>query len=158
MKKNATKDQLPAKIDKKWRIGIVTASFYKAESDQLVQGAKKLLIAAGIPDKNISVYEVPGSFEVPLIGAALAEKKAVDALIAFGIIVEGETHHARLLANAATQGIMDVQIKYRIPFAFEILYVDTMKQAQERIFGEYNKGTEAAHAVLHSLALLKEIK
>ena len=157
MKKITTTRPLPAAINTAWRIGIVTANFYKTESDQLVEGAKQLLTHAGIPEANITVYEVPGSIEVPLIGAALAKEHAVDALIGFGIIVEGETAHARLLAEAATRGLMDVQLTYRIPFAFEILYVHTLAQAQERAIGDHNKGAEAAHAVLHSLALLENI-
>ena len=101
---------------------------------------------------------MPGSFEIPLIGAALAEQGAVDALIGFGIIVEGETHHARLLADAATEGIMDTQLTYHIPFAFEVLYVKSLEDARARTTGNSNKGIEAAVAVLHSLALLKKIR
>ena len=136
----------------------MASSFYKKEIDALIAGAKKVFLDAGIPKGNVTVYEVPGSFEIPLIGAELAEQEAVDALIGFGIIVEGETHHARLLADAATEGIMDTQLTYHIPFAFEVLYVKSLEDARARTTGNSNKGIEAAVAVLHSLAVLNKIR
>jgi len=148
----------PLQADPSWRIGIVHSSFYTEEMSGLVEGARNFLLGAGIPAKNVTVHPVAGSFEVPLIGAALAEGKKVDALIGLGIIVEGETHHARLLAEQAARGIMDVQVRYRMPFAFEILYVDSLDQALERTRPGSNKGEEAAYAVLHSLAELKRLQ
>jgi 6,7-dimethyl-8-ribityllumazine synthase len=72
----------------------------------------------------------------------------VDALIGLGIIVQGETKHADLLAAESTRGLMDVQLQYKLPFAFEILWVDDIAHARARS----EKGAEAAIAVLHSLA------
>lgn len=148
----------PAHVDPRWRVGIVASSYYKEEIDGLIEGAKQTLMDAGIDAQNISVHQAPGSFEIPLIGAALAEAEKVDALMGFGIIVEGATHHARLLAEATTYGIMETQMTYHIPFAFEVLYVNKLEDAQERAVGPSNKGIEAAVAVLHSLAALKAIK
>lgn len=145
-------------IDPKWRIGIVYSSFYGEEIQSMVQTAQAVLEKAGIDPQCITDHPVAGSFEVPLIGRALAEAKEVDALIGIGIIVEGETHHARLLADAAAQGMMDVQMRFGLPFAFEILYVKTFEDAKVRALGEHNKGEEAAYAVLHSLAELKRIR
>lgn len=148
----------PENVDRNWRVGIVASSYYKDEIDALIAGATQTLMDAGIDAKNITVHQAPGSFEIPLIGAALAEEEKVDALMGFGIIVEGATHHARLLAEATTNGIMETQLTYHIPFAFEVLYVNKLEDAQERAVGPSNKGIEAALAVLHTLAALKEIK
>lgn len=145
-------------IDPSWRIGIVAASFYPEETAALVAGAREALIGAGIPPEQVTEHAAAGSFEVPLIGSVLAQSGLVDALIGIGIIVEGETHHARLLAEAAARGIMDVQIGTGIPFAFEILYVNDLAQARERATGEGNKGQEAAYAVLHSLSEIKRVQ
>jgi 6,7-dimethyl-8-ribityllumazine synthase len=157
MKKTAA-HAVPKKINREWKIDIVASSFYKKEIDALIAGAKKTLHDAGINDKNITVHMVPGSFEIPLIGAELAEMASTDALIGLGIIVEGDTHHARLLADATTRGIMDTQMKYHLPFAFEVLYVKTLADARARTLGKNNKGIEAATAVLHTLAALKKIR
>ena len=145
-------------IDPKWRVGIVFSSFYKEEMEHLVSGANNFLVQSGMEKAKISLHEAAGSFEVPLIGSALAEADAVDALIGLGIIVEGQTHHADLLARESARGIMDVQLSYDLPFAFEILYVNDLVHARERVTGPLNKGAEAAYAVLHSLAQLKRIR
>ncbi len=146
------------KADPQWRIGIVCSSFYEEEIAGLTEGALRTLQEAGISPDHIQVYEVPGSFEIPLIGAALAQEEAVDALIGLGIIVEGETQHARLLAEQTTAGLMQVQLAYGLPFAFEVLYVQDLAQARARSGADGNKGAEAAYAVLQSLSLLNSIR
>jgi 6,7-dimethyl-8-ribityllumazine synthase len=156
--KTASSRRLPSAVNPAWRIGIVHSAYYKVEMEALVSGARIALESAGIFPSSIGEWEAPGSFEVPLIGAALAEAHEVDALIGLGIIIEGETHHAGLLAEQAARGIMDVQLKYRIPFAFEILHVASLDQARERARPGSNKGEEAAYAVLHSLESLKRIR
>jgi 6,7-dimethyl-8-ribityllumazine synthase len=138
MKNDSSSSLLKAQPE--WRVGIVAASFYKDETDALIE--------------NISVHLVPGSFEIPLIGAVLAETHKVDALIGIGIIVQGETFHADLLATEVARGIMAVQLEYAIPFAFEVLWVKDVAHAQARL----HKGEEAAKAVLQSLAELQRIE
>ena len=140
-------------IDPNWRIAIIHATYYKEEIAALVESASSALKKAGIPEKNIALYEVHGSFEIPLIGAALADAKAADALIGLGIIVQGQTRHADLLAESVAHGMMNIQVRYRIPFAFEVLYVDSLTQAKAR----GDKGGEAARAVLRSLAEIRKI-
>lgn len=132
--------------------------YYKEQMDRLVAGACQVLREAGLPEAQVTVYAAPGSFEVPLIGAELAHRGLVDALIGLGIILEGETHHARLLAEATTRGIAEIQIRYRLPFAFEILYVNDLAHVEPRTRDPHNKGKEAAYAVLQSLSVLKAIR
>ena len=115
---------LPQAIDTQWTIGIVASLYHQDLIDPMIKQATSILLKAGLKEKNISVHAAPGSFEIPLIGSALAATKKFDALIAFGVIIEGQTHHAELLARETARGIMDVQLDYHIPFAFEILYVD----------------------------------
>ncbi|PIR48909.1 6,7-dimethyl-8-ribityllumazine synthase [Candidatus Peregrinibacteria bacterium CG10_big_fil_rev_8_21_14_0_10_55_24] len=143
----------PAHVDPAWRIGIIHSLFYKEEVDALVDSARSELLSAGIPEENITLYCAAGSFEIPLIGSALAKQRSVDALIGLGVIVEGETHHARCIAEAVARGMMDVQVRTLVPFVFEVLYVATIAQARERL----QKGKEAACAALHSLAELKSL-
>ncbi|OIO53509.1 6,7-dimethyl-8-ribityllumazine synthase [Candidatus Peregrinibacteria bacterium CG1_02_54_53] len=143
----------PARISSGWRIGIVHSSFYPEVVSELVKGAQQVLRDAGIAPGNVRTYPVSGSFEIPLIGAALIKEKEVDALIGLGVIVEGETHHARLIAEQTARGIMDLQVRHLTPFAFEILYVHSLEQARARL----RHGAQAAHTVLHSLAQLSPL-
>lgn len=137
-----------------WKIGIVHSDFYKEEMQTMVNVTVTALRECGVSSENISVYPVPGALEVPLIGRRLTEHKAVHALIGLGIIVEGETHHARLVAENAARGMMDIQTKYGMPFINEVLYVDTLELAQARLY----KGKNAAHAAIDSLALLAQLQ
>ena len=145
-------------VDPSWRVGIVHSSLYEEEIAALVDSARHALIDGGLKSQNITEHPVAGSFEIPLIGCILAREKNVDALIGMGIIVEGETHHAELLARETARGIMDVQIRYGIPFAFEVLYVKDLSQAKTRSRGVDNKGGEAARAVLYSLAEISKLR
>lgn len=145
---------LPARISSGWRIGIVHSQYYPEIVAKLIEGAQKVFHDAGIAPGNVRAFAAPGSFEIPLIGAALIEAKEVDALIALGVIIEGETHHASLIAGEAARAIMDLQVRHRIPFAFEILYVKNIEQARERA----DRGGEAARAVLHALAQIEPFR
>ncbi|MFH0770258.1 MAG: 6,7-dimethyl-8-ribityllumazine synthase [Candidatus Peregrinibacteria bacterium] len=129
------------------------SSYYPAEVQAMVRSARSSLMRLGVSAKNISVHPVSGSFEIPLLGSALVHTKKVDALIGLGIIVAGKTHHAELIARETARGIMDIQVRGRIPFAFEILYVDSLALAKSRL----EKGKEAAEGVVHSLAELKAL-
>ena len=140
--------------DPSWRIGVVYSDFYKEEMQTMVEATVSTLMEAGVPEENIQLHPVPGAFEIPLIGRRLTEYKAVDALIGLGIVVEGETHHARLVAENSARGMMDIQTKYGMPFVNEVLYVDTLNLAKERL----KKGEDAARTALESLALLAELQ
>ncbi len=142
----------PAQVDPAWRIGIVRSSYHPDLVRALATSARAYLENAGI--RKIQEYTAPGSFELPLIGAALAKEASVDALIGLGVIVQGETAHADVIAQGAARGMMDVQTQFGIPFAFEVLLVATPEQASARA----NRGGEAAAAVLHSLAELRRIR
>ena len=146
------------KADASWRIAIIHSSYYPEEVAHLVAGARAELLQSGVKADNIVECGVTGSFEIPLIGAVLAFEKNVHALIGIGIIVEGETYHAELVARETARGIMDVQVQYGVPFAFEVLYVKKLSQAKVRSAGTHNKGGEAARTVLHSLAQMGKLR
>jgi 6,7-dimethyl-8-ribityllumazine synthase len=135
------------------RIGIVYSSFYPEVIRKMREGALEELLKSGIRQSNITLHECPGSFEIPLIGRNLAEAKSVDGLIALGVIVQGETHHAALIAAEAARGVMDVQLRYGIPFAMEILFVDDLALARDRT----DKGKDAARTVLKLLGGVPKI-
>lgn len=156
--RHAPQQRSPVVVPTDARIGIVYGSFYPSEVLSMVEEAKRVFAQAGLPTEAVETFPVYGSFEIPLIGAELARQKRVDALLGFGVIVEGETHHAALLAESVAQGMMQVQVEHGVPFAFEILYVQSLAQATARASGADNKGREAAYAVLQSLGTLKTIR
>lgn len=145
--------QLLPKADPDWRIAIVHSSWYPELVGPMIEDAKKTLMDAGTPAANIAVHPCAGSFEIPLIGSALAQEKKADALIALGVIVRGETHHADLIAQEIARGVMNVQLVHGVPFAFEVLYVNDIALAKART----DKGRTAAYTTLHSLNELQRI-
>lgn len=155
MKQSVSHIEVPKNIDPMWRIGIVHSSFYLEEVNELVASAVNTLEKEGVKRECISIHSVAGSFEIPLVGAALADTGDVDALIGFGIVVQGETQHAQAIVTQTCRGMMDVQTLYKIPFAFEVLHVDSLEDTRVRL---KSKGKEAALAVLHSLAQLTSLR
>lgn len=144
---------LPANVNPSWRVGIIASLWHRDIMNPMIERAKATLIEAGLKPENIQVFDAPGSFEVPLIGAALMKK--FDALMGFGIVLQGATMHAQLIAQTTTQAMMDLQVAHQKPFAFEILHVQSLDDAKARAEGPHNKGFEAARAVLVSLAILR---
>ncbi|MFA5799685.1 MAG: 6,7-dimethyl-8-ribityllumazine synthase [Candidatus Peribacteraceae bacterium] len=146
------------KVNPQWKVAIIRSAWYPECTDALFQSARDALIRAGLRDKNIRSIVVPGSFELPLFCSRAIRKLKVHGVIAFGIVIQGETHHARLVAEQAAAGIMQVQLLTNVPIAFEVLYVHRMEDARKRSIGLHSKGPFAAAALLSCLAKLKEMR
>jgi 6,7-dimethyl-8-ribityllumazine synthase len=147
-----TQPELALSTDPKpWRIGIIGTEYHKSSIDAMIDGAKEVLMQHGIDAKNITVQYAYGSWEVPLLGIHLAENNQVDALMGFGIIIQGDTYHDQHLARETSRAMMDIQLQYGIPFGYEILHIKSAEHLPSRTSGDGNKGKEAAFAILHSL-------
>ncbi len=154
-------DSLPvlnvSDVNPYWKIGIVSAAWHGELTQKMAEDAKAALIVAGIDPSCIHMEVAAGSFELPLAAKWLIDTQKVAGVIAFGIIIQGETHHAELIAKSAAQGLMSLQLATGIPVINEILLVDEKTQAEERAIGPRAKGALAAHTLLHSLALGKKL-
>ena len=140
------------------RFAIVVARFNHDITSALLDGAVRALADAGAADDDVSVWWVPGAFELPVVAKRLAESGRADAVICLGAVIRGETAHFDFVAGGATQGIVDVAVRTGVPVVFGVLTVDTMQQALDRIGGsEGHKGEEAAHTAIQTARLLAEI-
>ena len=134
---------LPSAADMKF--GIVVAEWNREITEALLEGAVQTLRSAGCSDLNIQIKYVPGTFELTLGTQFFAEYTDVDAVIALGCVVQGETRHFDFICQGVTQGITQLQIQWNMPVAFGILTVNDQQQAFDRAGGKYgNKGNEAA--------------
>jgi 6,7-dimethyl-8-ribityllumazine synthase len=141
------------------RFGIVVSEWNAAVTEALLKGAVQTLRKAGCAEHNILIKYVPGTFELPLGAQFFAEYTDVDAVIALGCVVQGETRHFDFVCSGATQGIMQLQIAWNMPIAFGILTTDTMEQALARAGGEHgNKGDEAAVTAINMVKLQNEME
>lgn len=150
---NLSSQIVSSKIDfSKYRIAIVVAEWNSDITESLKNAAFMRLEKEGILDKNIIVKYVPGTFELPLGAQFMAQNPNIDAVIALGCVIQGDTPHFDYVCQGATQGIMDVSLKYNKPISFGVLTTLNLKQAQDRAGGMLgNKGDEAAVTVLKML-------
>ena len=139
---------------KKLTIGIVQARFNAGITDALATACKTELLTLGVPEKNITLVQVPGALEIPVALLAMAEKLKFDALIALGCIVRGETYHFELVANESGAGVSRVALDYQVPIANAILTTENMAQAVAR---QTDKGRDAARVAVEMANLLEGI-
>lgn len=131
------------------RIGIVVSEWNEAVTSKLLEGTLKTLRKHGVKEENIITDFVPGSFELTFGAKHLVENKEIDAVIALGCVVRGDTPHFDYVCSGVTQGITDMNIRYDVPFIFGLLTTDTMQQAEDRAGGRHgNKGDECAITAL----------
>jgi 6,7-dimethyl-8-ribityllumazine synthase len=141
------------------RIAIVVSRWNSDITGSLQRGAERALLACGIAEGDIMIAEVPGAVEIPLACAELASLAKVDAIVALGCVIKGETAHFEYVSDAAMQGIREVALQYLIPVTCGILTSYTMEQALERAGdNEDNKGSEAALAAIEMAQLQKMLR
>jgi 6,7-dimethyl-8-ribityllumazine synthase len=156
------KDLIVEKIDlkkpEKLKVAIVQSTYHTELNNNMTNYCQEVLIQNDLLESNIAVYYAPGSWEVPLIVDKLAKSKRFDAIVAFSIIIKGDTYHFDMIANEVTRALMNTAINYHLPVGFEILAVNTLEQAEARASNNnYNKGIEAGNAILKTLKTLREI-
>lgn len=158
MIKDLIVEKIALKKPHKLKIAIVQSSYHAELNGNMTRYCHEVLRQNDIPQDNISIHYAAGSWEVPLIVEALAKTKKVDAIVAFSIIVKGDTYHFDMIANEVARALMNTMINYQIPVGFEVLAVNTYEQAVVRASDDHhNKGIEAGNAILKTLKTLREI-
>jgi 6,7-dimethyl-8-ribityllumazine synthase len=140
------------------KVTVVSGLWHTAISEGLLSGARRVLDASGA---EVSVIQVAGSFELPLVSKAALEAGA-DAVVALGVIVRGETPHFDFVASAATEGLTRVALDTGKPVGFGVLTVEDVQQGLDRAGLADSKedvggrAAEAALATVHALRVLKK--
>jgi 6,7-dimethyl-8-ribityllumazine synthase len=137
----------------------LVASEYNGEFVQgLVEHARREFEAIS-PTFSIVVHEVPGAFEIPLLVQEVATRGGVDAIIALGVIIEGETKHASLIATAITNALMQISLAQRVPVIHEVLLLKDAEQARVRCLeDDINRGTEAARVAARMVQAMGQLR
>ena len=153
LKKDSSFKKISLKNIGNLKIGIAVSEWHPEVTEELFEGAEKILLKNGISQKNIVRVNTPGSFELPLAAQFLLKKKC-DAVVCLGCVIKGETDHYEYICSAVSKGIMDISLSHNKPVAFGVLTTDNLEQALNRAGGKFrNKGEEAAEAVLKMLAI-----
>ena len=136
------------------RIGIVQARFNAALTDRLAAACRAELLALGVAEADIEHVTVPGALEVPIALQALGMRHEVDALIALGCLIRGETYHFELVSNESGAGVTRVSLDLELPIANAILTVENEAQAWDRV---EEKGRDAARVAVEMANLLEDL-
>src|SRR5579864_4419535 len=142
-----------------FRFALVVSRFNSFITDRLLAGAVDALEAAGAGADDILVVYVPGSFEIPLTAKKLAAGGRVDAVIAIGCVLRGETAHFDYVASEVARGVQLAQLDTGIPVIFCVLTCDTLEQAIDRAgLKSGNKGYDAGVAAVEMANLSKQLR
>ena len=137
------------------KIGIGVARFNSDITFKMRDLCLARLGELGVKVDESHVFEVPGSFELPLAARALLDPPVqADAVVAIGAVIRGETAHFDHVANAASQGLLRVSEDSLKPVIFGVLTTDTVEQAVARI--EHARGY--ADSAVEMANRLKELR
>ena len=143
---------------KRLRIAIVASRFNETICKRLVDGALQALSRHGVGDDDVSLTWVPGAFEIPAAAQRIAASGEVDAVVAIGAVIRGETAHFDYVAGTAASGVSSASLATGVPIAFGVLTTDTTEQAADRAGGKLgNQGYEAAMAAIEMANLFASL-
>ncbi len=137
------------------RVGIAMSRFSPEIGEGLLSGCLDELQRLGVKSENILLVTVPGALELPLALQRLTQSANVDALVALGCVIRGETYHFEIVSNESARGISDVQLTTGIPIANAVLTTENDDQALARMV---EKGGDAARVAIEMANLQKAIK
>ena len=141
------------------RVGVAVSRFNELVTDRLLAGALDGLRSAGVADADVIVARVPGALEIPFAARALAEGARVDAVVAVGCVVRGETAHFDVVASQSAAGVREVGLLTGVPVLNAILTTESMEQALDRAGGKGgNRGRDAALAAIEMARLAASLR
>jgi 6,7-dimethyl-8-ribityllumazine synthase len=139
---------------------IIVSRFNDFITARLLDGAMDALLRHGAIEDRVTVYRVPGSFEIPLLARKLVTSGfAGDAIICLGALIRGATPHFDYIAAEASKGIASTALESGVPVTFGVLTTDTLEQAIERAGSKAgNKGWEAAVSAIEMANLYRQLR
>jgi len=141
------------------RVGFACAEFNGGITDRMLTAALDELESAGCDLGDVVVSWVPGAFELPLVARGMAASGRVDAVVALGAVIRGDTGHYDFVAGECASGLQRVQLDTGLPVVFGVLTTDTVEQALVRSLpDDTNKGAEAARTAVETLSVLRGLE
>jgi 6,7-dimethyl-8-ribityllumazine synthase len=142
-----TKEEGPAP-----RLALVVSEFNYDVTEMMLRRAQEEAEFLGAEVRH--VLKVPGVFDMPLAVDTLLRRADVDAVVALGAVIEGETDHDQLIANQAARKLADLSVEHRKPLGLGVTGPgETRLQAQDRI----DRAGLAVESVLKMLRRLRTI-
>ena len=111
------------------------------------------------PEATISLHRVPGAFEIPVVVRELASRESTDAVIACGVILQGETNHAQNLSRSVTDALQRIAVEHSVPVINVVLSFGNEVQARARCLeNKINRGTEAGRAAVEIANVMSDLR
>jgi len=148
---------IEAKLDARGlRFALVVSRFNEALTSRLENGAIDCLLRHGAEEESITVFRVPGAWEIPLMAAKLASTGDWDAIVSLGVLVRGGTPHFDLIAAEVAKGLASTAMSSGVPLTFGVVTAENLEQAVERAGTKLgNKGWDAALAAVEMARLYR---
>ncbi|MEE9219219.1 MAG: 6,7-dimethyl-8-ribityllumazine synthase [Acidobacteriota bacterium] len=142
------------------RFAVVVSRFNAEIGNQLLAEALACLKELGAEEDALRVVRVPGAFEIPLAARLLCERQDVDAVIALGAIVRGQTAHHQHLGAEVIRALSSLSAETRVPVGLGVLTTETLEQARERsrAGSRDNRGRHAARAAVEMVHLVRKLR
>jgi 6,7-dimethyl-8-ribityllumazine synthase len=140
------------------KFAVVVSRWNHFISDRLLEGTLDTIARHGGDLSQVTIYRVPGCFELPLVTSRIVARGGFDAVIALGVLIRGSTPHFDYIAAEATKGLANASMGSGVPVSYGVLTCNTIEQAIERAGTKVgNKGTEAALAAIEMVNLCANI-
>ncbi|MBQ1909312.1 MAG: 6,7-dimethyl-8-ribityllumazine synthase [Bacteroidaceae bacterium] len=141
------------------RFGIVVSEWNSNVTGALLDGAVSTLMKNGVGEDKILVKSVPGSFELVFGASQMVKSGLVDAVIAIGCVIRGDTPHFDYICMGATQGLAELNLHGEVPVIYGLLTCNNMEQALQRCGGSLgNKGDEAAVTAIRMVDYRRQVR
>lgn len=143
---------------KSFPIAIVVSLFNRDITSALLSGTLDRLSARGIQSNDITIVEVPGAMELPLVIQQLAQLEHYKVVIALGAVVRGETSHYEYVCQQTSRGCQKISLKFNLPVVFGVLTTENEAQAWDRLGGSHgHKGADAADCALDMYQICNQL-
>ena len=136
------------------KVGVVMARFNIDICEGLLSACTAELKKLGVAAEDITIATVPGALEIPLVLQTMAQRGDIDALVALGAVIRGETYHFEVVSNDSCRAVMEVQLDTGVPIANGILTCEDDDQALARM---QPKGADCAQATVEMANLLRAL-
>ena len=140
-------------------VAIVVSRFNEELTSQLANDAFRCLEKNGADVSAVGTFQVPGAYEIPVVANELEKSGNFDAIIALGVVVEGETPHAQMIGDSTGISLLDISREHGVPVINEIVGTRNWEQAVARCTSsETSRGWYAAEAAIETANILKQIR
>src|ERR1700758_1300733 len=144
------------------RVAFVQSAWHR----DVVEECRNAFIAEAearhIPRAAIDVFEVPGSFEIPLHVQILAKTRRYTAIVAAGLVVDGGIYRHEFVADTVIKALMEVQLRTEGPVFSAVLTPQQFHESQAHLdfFRKHfaTKGVEVAEACANTLLSLERLR